>query len=326
MQQVWLCKEWPTGSFSAHYLLSHSISPLLSQRPLLHLPFWFASLFKLSMTKNECVVPFTVSGSMEMKDVLCKQEPLLLQFQTIGAKQRLTSLKPFFTVQVLLSGFCWLKYCFSSFVTGLASNVYIALPISALYCFCHSVSDSIHFHFIALLLPFNLWPLLKMNAFVCRMSGKRVESQGLGICEMLCNPLQLYLKVVMENYKMPEIRSLFWRTLTCLWIGKNISLTKIKKKEACWEWLSWCFPNTFFCWLFYKHFCHFCHIFTAHSISQFSSVGPRCLHEVLQKPDGDWVRSRTQQCSAARSKLQCWDISCYTREAKSHFALISRIH
>lgn len=231
MQQVWLCKEWPTGSFSAHYLLSHSISPLLSQRPLLHLPFWFASLFELSMAKNECVVPFTVSGSMEMKDVLCKQEPLLLQFQTIGAKQRLTSLKHFFTVQVLLSGFCWLKYCFSSFVTGLASNVYIALPISALYCFCHSVSDSIHFHFIALLLPFNLWPLLKMNAFVCRMSGKRVESQGLGICEMLCNPLQLYLKVVMENYKMSEIRSLFWRTLTCLWIGKHISLTKIKKKR-----------------------------------------------------------------------------------------------
>lgn len=35
--------------------------------------------------KNKCVIPFTVPGSMEMKDVLTKQEPLLLQFQTIGA-------------------------------------------------------------------------------------------------------------------------------------------------------------------------------------------------------------------------------------------------
>jgi len=51
-------------------------------------------------------MPFTVPGSMEMKDVLSKQEPLLLQFQTIKAKQRLTTLKLFPIVTVLLSGFC----------------------------------------------------------------------------------------------------------------------------------------------------------------------------------------------------------------------------
>lgn len=210
MQWVWPCKEWPASSFSAHYLLSHSISPLLSQRPLLHLPFWFASLFKVSMTKNECVVPFTVSGSMEMKDVLCKQEPLLLQFQTTGAKQRLTSLKPFFRLPVLLSGFCWLKCCFSSFVTGLTSSVYIALPISALYCFCHSVSDSIHFHFIALLLPFNLWPLLKMNHLFAECQAKGLNHRGLASVKCFAIHCSCIGKAVMENYKMSGIRSLFF--------------------------------------------------------------------------------------------------------------------
>lgn len=101
-------------------------------------------------------MPFTVPGSMEMKDGLSKQEPLLLRFQTIGAKQKLTGLELFPIDPVLLSELCWLKCCFSSFFAGLASNVYTALPISALYCFCHRVSDSIRFHFIALLLPFNL--------------------------------------------------------------------------------------------------------------------------------------------------------------------------
>lgn len=48
----------------------------------------------------------TVPGSTEMKDAIFKQEPLLLQFQSIGTKQRLTSLKLFPAVPVLLSAFC----------------------------------------------------------------------------------------------------------------------------------------------------------------------------------------------------------------------------
>lgn len=217
MQQVWLCREWPASSFSAHYLLSHSISPLLSQRPCYTFLSDLPHCSECSWQKMS-VWCLSLSLAAWRWNVLCKQEPLLLQFQTIGAKQRLTSLKPFFffRLPVLLSGFFWLKWCFSSFVTGPVCNVYIALPISALYCFCHSVSDSIHFHFIALLLLFNLWPLLKMNHLFAECQEKGLNHRSLASVKCFAIHCSCIGKVVMENYKMPEIRSLFWRTLTCL--------------------------------------------------------------------------------------------------------------
>lgn len=175
-----------------------------------------------------------------------------------------------------------------------------------------------------------------MSTFFCRLSGERVDSQAWDLQNALQSTTAVSGKQWWKIINCPEISSLFWRTLTFHWKARHISLTEMKT-NACWEWTSWCFPNTFLCWTFQYFKSINVLFFISLMLTQLIVLLRDCryLHKEFQKLNGDSAvfgnKDRTAvpgyhmlQNRDKRAFCFCFNNSLNTRHSGSYICIISQ--